>query len=648
MGNQISGTNTGIHKILEDTAFVGTNTTAKYMACQNGLVMLNREPLLSKTTPTKAEERMCTANEIASKMKIKSYDGGASSDFYYDSDKGGFYLVNTSDVESRFQFDREGQNLSKCNKFNHNFLSSGKCTGDSINIAILKENAEDQLERIKQVNDEIETRMESVFGTAEDMLNTIRLNSNEIYKLPNDCSGRYSFDYVDASGSAGQCSETCGGGIKKRIKEYEIVREAVNGGQACDVPTSADYNDPSKKNIIWKEVPCNTQQCRACTYLAEEIESQGQCNASCGSGTKTVNYIKRVASDPDNTGCQPIRRSEQVACTGLPACPPDPVDCELNANWSAWEVKPGATCSKVCGGGKILKKKTRGIKIHAVGTGRACPAETSGERYEEREFDCNEQACLDCEFTERVEDVTQCSKDCGGGTKTIKKIRTITQNPTGDGQICPDLEEFDVVECNTDPCPVNCQLSDWTPWRNLTECDKGCGGGELEQERTRTIVQEAEHGGTECPGPEALKETRTEPCNTQACPKDCVVSEWSEWLDQGTCPEKCGGSKTQLRSRTIVQEQIGENSKECPSPEDLEETRIVDCPACEESEESEESQEQSADISTPVTSNDPVAKLKVFLEKKENKMMVFGGIGIFILLIIILIASSGGSSSDYE
>ena len=43
---------------------------------------------------------------------------------------------------------------------------------------------------------------------------------------------------------------------------------------------------------------------------------------------------------------------------------------------------------------------------------------------------------------------------------------------------------------------VNCEWSDWpTDW---TTCSKDCGGGTQSKTRTKTV--EAQHGGTECAG----------------------------------------------------------------------------------------------------------------------------------------------------
>ncbi len=59
----------------------------------------------------------------------------------------------------------------------------------------------------------------------------------------------------------------------------------------------------------------------------------------------------------------------------------------------------------------------------------------------------------------------------------------------------------------TDPCPVNCEWSDWSA------CSASCGGGT----QTRTILIEANYGGLECEG------SASRACNTQACPSSTTV-----------------------------------------------------------------------------------------------------------------------------
>merc|ERR1711962_169241 len=121
---------------------------------------------------------------------------------------------------------------------------------------------------------------------------------------------------------------------------------------------------------------------------------------------------------------------------------------------------------------------------------------------------------LFCSADCKVEDWsswTDCSATCGGGTKT--RGRGVVQEAENGGAPCPALEEEE--SCNTDQCPVDCEVEDWSSW---TKCSATCGGGT--KTRGRGVVQEAEKGGAVCP---ALEEE--EPCNTDQCKADSEPDE---------------------------------------------------------------------------------------------------------------------------
>ena len=111
-------------------------------------------------------------------------------------------------------------------------------------------------------------------------------------------------------------------------------------------------------------------------------------------------------------------------------------------------------------------------------------------------------------------------------------------------------------------CPVDCVVSAWSPWG---ACSLPCGGGT--QIRTRTIITPASNGGMPCP---VLEETQ--PCNTQPCPVDCVVSGWSEW---SACSVACGGG-TRTRTRTIITP-ASNGGAVCPTLEETEPCNTQSC-----------------------------------------------------------------------
>jgi hypothetical protein len=139
-----------------------------------------------------------------------------------------------------------------------------------------------------------------------------------------------------------------------------------------------------------------------------------------------------------------------------------------------------------------------------------------------------------------------CSAPCGGGKQ--ERTRSVITQPKNGGRACPELKETQA--CNTNDCPVDCKVDEWSGWG---ACSAPCGGGA--QERTRSVITQPKNGGRACP---ELKETQA--CNTQQCNIDCKVDEWSGW---GACSAPCGGG-TQERTRSITTQQQG-NGNPCPS-----------------------------------------------------------------------------------
>jgi len=113
---------------------------------------------------------------------------------------------------------------------------------------------------------------------------------------------------------------------------------------------------------------------------------------------------------------------------------------------------------------------------------------------------------LFCAVGCKVEDWSSwsdCSATCGGGTKT--RGRGVVQEAEIGGAVCPTLEEEE--SCNTDQCPVDCEVEDWSSW---SECSATCGGGT--RTRERKVVQEPENGGAACQDREEEESCKTEPC----------------------------------------------------------------------------------------------------------------------------------------
>ena len=140
---------------------------------------------------------------------------------------------------------------------------------------------------------------------------------------------------------------------------------------------------------------------------------------------------------------------------------------------------------------------------------------------------------------------TSCDKPCGGGTQ--KRTRSVLTARRNKGIECPPLEE--TQPCNQESCSVDCVV-EYGAWG---ACSKTCGGGT--QTRTGVVKVQPLNGGKACP---PLTETRA--CNTQGCPVDCEVGEWSSCQN---CSALCGGG-TCTRTRKVIRESAN-GGKACPA-----------------------------------------------------------------------------------
>jgi len=204
-----------------------------------------------------------------------------------------------------------------------------------------------------------------------------------------------------------------------------------------------------------------------------------------GGGSNPIAVITNPIMDVISPVTDPIY---DVVVAPVVAIISPPEACE--GSWSGY-----GACNKTCGGG--TQTKTWTTTKNPKHGGAACPSPNTLSRV------CNTQACpINCVGS--WGDYGACNKTCGGGTQT--SAWTTTTPSAHGGTACPSPATKS-QECNTDPCPINCEGS----WSNYTPCNESCGGGT--QTRTWTTTTLPAHGGTACPSPTM----ELEECNTQAC-----------------------------------------------------------------------------------------------------------------------------------
>jgi hypothetical protein len=318
------------------------------------------------------------------------------------------------------------------------------------------------------------------------------------------------------------CTQSCGGGnqIRKRI----VQTHSSNGGFACP-----HLNETR---------PCNMEPCPA-DCVTSDWSEWDLCTASCGGGQTSRT---RDEVTPLSFGGKPCPAMLETKSCNTTACP---VACVVSGftGWSA--------CDKSCGSG--LQSRTRSVTRNAAHGGAACPTLVE-------EQPCNTEQCpVDCQTTQ-WSDWGDCTATCASGVQ--QRHRSIVAGtPKSGGQPCPAL--IDSRACATVPCPIHCEVSQWTTW---SACTQSCDTGTMK--RTRNIDNHPRHGGTRCP-PLKLEQA----CNTQSCPIDCQVTVFGAWSE---CSRSCGSGRS-MRGRQVTSDR-GYGGKSCPSLTEEEICNTQHCP----------------------------------------------------------------------
>jgi hypothetical protein len=314
---------------------------------------------------------------------------------------------------------------------------------------------------------------------------------------------------VNAYGTWKDCSASCAGGTKYRTRT--VKSSAKYGGASC--PT------------LMATAECNNFECpKDC--IVSTYNSFSTCSTSCGSGAQSRS--RSVVQHASHGGVICPTLTDSQSCNNHKC----PEDCDVSG-YGTW-----STCSTTCGKGS--QDRTRRIIKHPKYGGKVCPGLSESS-------ECFLLECpVDCKLSD-WSDWSECSTTCAEGSQS--KTKSITTRPKFGGKSCGLKTKRQ--PCNAGPCPVHCQVSEWSTYGG---CSKSCNGGL--HHRTRSVATHHAHGGNVCPD---LKEEKD--CNDHLCPEDCIIGSWGTW---GTCSKTCGAGKW-TRTRTLTAPKHG--GKTCPTAE---------------------------------------------------------------------------------
>jgi hypothetical protein len=280
-------------------------------------------------------------------------------------------------------------------------------------------------------------------------------------------------------------------------------------GAAC-----VDYGDAGK----FCGIPCKAKQ---------DCPASAECSdATTAEGTPTKQCTAAATSGKTGFGVCPCSKAAQAASLAT--------TCSKPALDSQGAEKAKCSGSRICGPSGLTECA---LKATAKDSCNGIDDDCDGTVDNPTTATCDGgQSCVAGKCTAQCSPVdggwtawgeSACSKECGGGTKTLTRSCS-NPAPSCGGQNCQG-ESSKTEACNTQSCqtctPVNGGWSAWT----AGACSKTCGGGSMVSTRTCTSPAPS-CGGADCSG----EPSKTEVCNPEPCSGGALPLGTSVYADGGT------------------------------------------------------------------------------------------------------------------
>ncbi|XP_051991912.1 ADAMTS-like protein 1 isoform X1 [Xyrauchen texanus] len=300
-------------------------------------------------------------------------------------------------------------------------------------------------------------------------------------------------------GAWGPCSRTCGAGTQRRMVKCQMLLSFSQ--TIADLPEDECEGQKPLETQPCYRTPCpggraEVESGMEVTSTSEreelhdwEYEGFTECSETCGGGMQEAVIIclnKQTRETADEKLCVSARRPPQLlqSCNTEP-CPP------------RWEMESWSFCSATCGVGL----QTRAVNCVLRAGSHSNHTEKVKDENCRQPKPSSVQACnrFDCPPTWDVQEWSQCSRSCGGGSL---KREVICKQRMADGSVlelpetfCPSMSLPSIQPCGKVDCDPQWVSTNWT------QCSATCGEGTQrllvvckalgEKGRYRTMVPDA-------------------------------------------------------------------------------------------------------------------------------------------------------------
>lgn len=384
-------------------------------------------------------------------------------------------------------------------------------------------------------------------------------------ELTGSCVNAPCLTYAYAYGNFGECSKSCGSGVRTRSVKcmehptgIEVDLSYCPSTPNVEEPCNTFPCDGVSDDIIGTDIPSHDKANEAGMPESVEpltdmflwaISPWSECSQVCdGSRTRTVECYR--VSDPSTR-----YPSSSIECLSLPNPPPTTESCVNDSFCYYWSVGEFGSCSEPCisDNTSSLGVMTRTVECKSVLTGETVDDALCTFMKPATTASCNRFPCPRW-VPERW---GECSTKCGTGIRQRDVLcRDYAGNVVPDQQCSGDKSMY--------PTSIPCKLAECPYWvaDNFGQCDANCGEGAAHRDLQCEVEEWSSNAGTgvffkafnrvaaESMCTNAIANSK--PSDTESCstPEVCDAYTWTtgSWSQ---CSKSCGGG-TQTRTVSCV------------------------------------------------------------------------------------------------